>query len=119
MIEVGRIVVKIAGRDAGLTGVVVEATDDKFIVVDGQVRRRKCNVLHVEPLDKVVKIKKGASHDEVVKALKAEGIEVVAKKGKKESAPKPTKQRRSKKAAEEGTAEKPGKKTEKKAPKKE
>ena len=58
MIEVGRLIVKIAGRDAGLKGVIVEILDDNNVLIDGQVRRRKCNILHVEPLDKVVKIHK-------------------------------------------------------------
>lgn len=70
MIEIGRLCIKIAGRDAGLKCIVVDILDDKFVLIDGETRRRKCNVLHLEPLKDVVKIKKNASHEDVSKALK-------------------------------------------------
>jgi large subunit ribosomal protein L14e len=60
--------------------VIVDVVDHKTILVDGQVRRRKCNIAHVEPTSKTVEIKKGASHQEVVAALKQHGIEVVDRK---------------------------------------
>ncbi len=117
MIEVGRLIVKLAGRDAGLKGVIVDILEEGYILVDGQVRRRKCNILHVEPLDKVIKIPKQATHDEVVKALKSEGIEVKEKKKKdKVKTEKPKKQRKSKEKAEteeEKPVEKKGKIVEK------
>lgn len=70
---------KIAGRDAGKLCVVVDVLDDKTVLVDGETRRRKCNMMHLEPLNKIVKIAKGAEHAQVAKAL---GIE--EKKPKKE-----------------------------------
>ena len=82
MIEVGRLIVKIAGRDAGKKGLIVEILDDNYVTIDGQVRRRKCNIIHIEPLNKVLKIKDKATHDEVVKVLKTEGLEVKEKKAK-------------------------------------
>ncbi len=42
--SVGRMCVKIAGRDAGRKCVVVEQLDDVFVLVDGNVRRKKVNV---------------------------------------------------------------------------
>ena len=57
MIEIGRICVKIAGRDAGLKCVIVDILDDKSVLIDGETRRRKCNVLHLEPSKEVIKIK--------------------------------------------------------------
>ncbi len=100
MIEVGRLIIKIAGRDAGLKGVIVEVLEKGYVLIDGQVRRRKCNVLHIEPLDKVIKIPKKATHDEVVKALKAEDIEVKERKGReKGEREKPKKQRKKKEKA--------------------
>ena len=83
MIEIGRIVVKIAGRDAGKKGVIIDILDDKFVLVDGETRRRKCNILHIEPLSQVIKIEKNASHEEVAKALKELGI------GARQTKPKP------------------------------
>ena len=112
MIEVGRLIVKLAGRDAGLKGVIVDILDEKFILIDGQVRRRKCNILHIEPLDDVVKIKKGASHDEVVKSLKEKGIEVKEKKAEKKDSEKterPKKQRKQKEKPVKESKSKPAK----------
>ena len=98
MIEVGRLIVKIAGRDAGKKGVIIEILDDNYIMIDGQVRRRKCNIIHIEPLNKILKIKDKAAHDEVVKVLKTEGIEVEERKTKeKPKTDKPKKQRKDKK----------------------
>ncbi|MCK4521552.1 MAG: 50S ribosomal protein L14e [Nanoarchaeota archaeon] len=110
MIEVGRLVVKIAGRDADLKGIVVEILENNYVLIDGQVRRRKCNIMHLEPLDKVLKIPKKATHEEVVAALKKEGIEVKAKKKKEaEKGERPRKQRKTKKkeVAEEAKEIKP------------
>jgi len=75
MYTIGRLCMKIAGRDAGKYCLVVDEQDGR-IVVDGQTRRRAVNVTHLEPINKVAKIKKGASHDEVVKALADFGIVV-------------------------------------------
>jgi len=106
MIEVGRLIVKLAGRDAGLKGVIVEILENNYVTIDGQVRRRKCNILHIEPLDKVLKIPKQATHEEIVSALKNEGIDVKQKKKKdKVKTEKPKKQRKVKKKVEEGDKE--------------
>ena len=71
MIEIGRLCIKIAGRDARHKCVVVDIVDKTHVLIDGDVRRRKCNIAHLEPLDKVIKIKKGASHDTIAKEFKA------------------------------------------------
>ena len=98
MIEVGRLIVKLAGRDADKKGIVIDILDNNHVLIDGQVRRRKCNMIHIEPLNKIIKIPKQATHEEVVKALKAEKIEVKVKKSKdKQKTEKPKKQRKSKK----------------------
>lgn len=74
MIKVGRLIVKTAGRDAGKKGLIIDILDDKFVLVDGETRRRKVNILHIEPLTQVAKIGKNASHDEVAKALDELGL---------------------------------------------
>jgi len=91
MIEIGRICLKIAGRDAGKKCVVVEVIDSKFVLIDGETRRRKSNIAHLEPLAQTLKISKGASHDKVVAAFKEIGIVVPEKKPKpKKTAPEAT-----------------------------
>lgn len=94
MLEVGRICMKIAGRDAGKLGVIVEVLDENFVLLDGEVRRRKISIKHLEPINKTVDISKGASHADVLKAL---GLKEGKKKSdKKEKGPRPTRVRKSK-----------------------
>jgi len=67
----GRVCVKIAGREAGKKCVVLEVVDENFVIVIGrEVRKRRCNIKHLEPLDQVIKIKKGARDEEIIKSLK-------------------------------------------------
>jgi large subunit ribosomal protein L14e len=96
MYEVGTVCVKIAGRDAGKQCVVVEAPKNGFVIIEGATRRRKCNIRHLEILDKSVKIKDGASHAEVMKAL---GLEEKAIKSRKSQAKPNAHANRAKKAA--------------------
>ncbi len=88
MLEVGKVCMKIAGRDAGKFGVVLDVLDDTYVLLDGEVRRRKCNIHHLEPLDRTVDVKKNATHSEVLKAL---GITEAKKKtkAKKEKVARP------------------------------
>ena len=93
MIEIGRVCIKLAGRDAGKKCVVVENKDETFVLIDGQTRRRKCNIQHLEPLNQTLKIKKGASHAEVEKAFKTINIELPKPKKSKKPTQRPKQQR--------------------------
>jgi large subunit ribosomal protein L14e len=99
MIEIGRLCVKTAGRDAGLKCAIIEVIDETYVKIDGQTRARKCNIAHLEPLGTVLELKKNAGHDEVLKALKKQGIEIAERgeKGKEtskaEKSAKPSKKR--------------------------
>jgi large subunit ribosomal protein L14e len=103
MIDVGRICVKTAGRDAGMKCVVVEVLDDNFVLIDGETRRRKCNILHLEPLDKTVELKKGASHADVAKAFERLGYAVHSTKAKQKTV-RPKRARKSKLAGQKPAA---------------
>jgi large subunit ribosomal protein L14e len=97
MIEIGRVCLKIAGRDSNSMCVVVDVLDEKTVLIDGQTRRRKCNIKHIEALDKVINVKKGASHSNVVKEFEKIGIKVEEKQKKsKPKSKKPVKKRKSK-----------------------
>jgi large subunit ribosomal protein L14e len=77
-IEVGRICVKLAGREAGRKCVIVDLADKSFVVVTGPksvtgVKRRRVNIDHIEPLQDKIDIKRGVSDEEVAEALKASG----------------------------------------------
>jgi large subunit ribosomal protein L14e len=79
VIEVGRICVKVAGREAGRKCIIVDIIDENFILVTGPkqltgVKRRRCNLNHVEVLDKKIEIPKGASDEEVLRALEQAGL---------------------------------------------
>lgn len=79
MLSVGRICVKTAGRETGKFCIVVDVLEEKFVLVTGpravtHVKRRKCNIEHLEPTPEVLKIAKNASDDDVISAYKREGI---------------------------------------------
>jgi len=88
MVEVGRLCVKIAGRDARKKCVVIDVIDKNFVMIDGQTRRKRCNIKHLIPLQQKIDIPKNASHEEVVSAFKKLGIEIKekVKEKKKEKA---------------------------------
>jgi large subunit ribosomal protein L14e len=100
MIEIGRVCIKIAGRDAGKKCVIIENIDQTFVLIDGQTRRRKCNIQHLEPLNQTLKIKKGASNAEVKKAFKTINIETPEPPKSKKSNQRPKKQRKVKEKKE-------------------
>jgi large subunit ribosomal protein L14e len=77
-IEVGRICVKIVGREAGRKCVIVDVIDKSFVQVTGPksvtgVKRRRVNINHIEPIEDKIEIKRGASDEEATEALKASG----------------------------------------------
>lgn len=77
-IEVGRICVKMAGRETGRKCVIVDVMDKSFVLVTGPkkvtgVKRRRVNINHVAPLGGTIQIKRGASDEEVTQILEAAG----------------------------------------------
>ena len=97
MIEIGRIVTKIAGRDAGCKAIIIDILDDKYVLIDGETRRRKVNILHIEPLNQIIKIEKNASHEAVSKVFDEIGIKARVTKPK----PKTEKPRKKRKTPEQ------------------
>jgi len=76
-IDVGRICVKLTGREAGKKCVVVDIVDKNFVLVTGPkqlngVKRRRVNVSHIEPTERKVNIGRGESDAEMMKALDEE-----------------------------------------------
>ena len=73
-IEVGRVCVKLNGRETGQKCVIVDVIDKNFVLITGPkkvsgVRRRRTNVKHLEPTEDTLDIKKGASDEDVAKAV--------------------------------------------------
>lgn len=81
--NVGRICVKLAGRDAGEKCVVLSEAKDGRVLIGGATRRREVNVNHLEPLNETVSVKVGASDSDLSKVLEPLGIKVRVTKAKK------------------------------------
>lgn len=96
--KIGQLIIKICGRDSSQMGIVIDNVDNTYVLIDGNVRRKKCNIKHLEALDKVLKIKEKASSEEVKKALEKEGINIF-KRGEKRT--KKERARKSKKTTKD------------------
>ncbi len=95
--EIGRVCLKLAGRDAGQFAVVLSEPDGSFVLVDGNVRRKRCNIKHLEPTHTLLKLRENASTPDVLGAMESAGLKVNRKAEKKEKSKK----------AEPKTAKKP------------
>ncbi|TXT67301.1 MAG: 50S ribosomal protein L14e [Promethearchaeota archaeon] len=74
--DIGRVCVKTMGREAARYCIIVDVIDKNYLLVDGtKVKRRRCNYKHLEPIDKMIDIEKGASHEDVIAAIKSAKIE--------------------------------------------
>lgn len=76
MLEVGRLCVKTAGRDAMQYCVIVDTVDEKHVIIDGNTRRKKVNKLHLEPLNKTLDVKKGADTKTVLEVFEKADLPV-------------------------------------------
>lgn len=87
-IEVGRICLKLNGREAGRKCVIVAVIDKNFVLITGPknltgVKRRRVNINHIEPLEDKISVKRGVSDEEIMEALKTAGkIEEMVQKVK-------------------------------------
>jgi large subunit ribosomal protein L14e len=74
--DIGCICVKTTGREAGKYCVVVDIIDKNYVLIDGlNVRRRRANYKHLEPITESIDIKKGASHSDIETAIKKAKLE--------------------------------------------
>jgi large subunit ribosomal protein L14e len=75
IIEIGRVCRKTTGKDAGKYCVIVEKIDDNYVMTEGVAqKKKKTNIKHLEPIPKVLDIKKGASLEDVKKKLEEENL---------------------------------------------
>jgi len=77
-IEIGRICVKTAGREAGKKCVIVDVIDKNFVLITGphqinKVKRRRANIKQLEPTIEKVAIEKGAEDTIVEQIIDTEG----------------------------------------------
>ncbi|MHA1503906.1 MAG: 50S ribosomal protein L14e [Candidatus Heimdallarchaeota archaeon] len=88
MIDIGRIVVKTAGREALRKAVVVDIIDKNYVLVTGPpslngIKRRRVNVGHLEPTGKKLEIVRKATDAEVLTAVKAANLDSFIKENLK------------------------------------
>ncbi len=77
-IEVGRICVKLVGRETGRKCIIIDVMDKSFVLITGPqkatgVKRRRVNINHIKILQDKIDISRGASDEEVTATLKAAG----------------------------------------------
>ena len=73
-VDIGRVCVKLLGREAGKKCIVVDIIDKNFVLVTGPkqlngVKRRRVNISHIEPTEQKVSIERGESDEELIKTL--------------------------------------------------
>lgn len=80
---VGRVCMKIAGREAGKYCVVLKTEKDKknkaFALITGPklltgVKRRRCNIDHLEPTGYMVEIDEGSGEEDIINAFEKAGL---------------------------------------------
>jgi large subunit ribosomal protein L14e len=74
VVEIGRMCIKTLGRESGKECVIIDIIDKSFVLITGPksvsgVKRRRVNVSHLEPTETVLDISRGATDEEVEKAV--------------------------------------------------
>lgn len=70
---------KTAGREAGKYCTIVKKIDENFVMVTGPkevtgIRKRKCNIEHLEPTEIMIKIKADETDASISKEYEKEGV---------------------------------------------
>ncbi len=78
-LNVGTVCMKVAGREAGAICCVVKPVDKTFVMVAGPklvtgIKRRRCNIEHLEPTEIKLDIKDDASDEEIIEAYKKANV---------------------------------------------
>lgn len=70
-IDIGRVCIKLTGREAGKKCVIIDIMDRNYVIVAGpEVKKRRVNMNHIQPIDEFVDISRNASEEEVAAILK-------------------------------------------------
>lgn len=78
-LETGRVCMKVAGRESGGYCVVLKNVDKSFALVTGPkiltgVKRRKSNIIHLEPTQYRIEVAPDATDEQVIAALEKSGL---------------------------------------------
>jgi len=79
VLDIGRVCLKISGREAGKYCCVLKNIDKSFVLITGPklltgVKRRRCNIEHLEPTEYKLDIKEEATDEEVIAAYEKAGL---------------------------------------------
>ncbi len=79
VLEIGTVCMKVAGREAGKYCVVLKKPEKSFVIITGPrlltgVKRRKCNIEHLEPTEFKLEIKEEEGDTEVISAYEKAGL---------------------------------------------
>jgi len=95
----GRVCIKIRGKEKNRPCIIVDTIDKNFVIIDGLVKKRKCNIKHLNILDKMIKLER-YDREEIIESLVREGIvskEKIEKLRKKEEIIKKRKEKKNEK----------------------
>ena len=75
--DVGRVCIKLTGRESGKKCVIVDIIDRNYVLISGPeeltgLRRRRAKMRHLQPLDEKLEITRGASDEEIMEFLSNE-----------------------------------------------
>ena len=78
-LNVGTVCMKVAGRESGSVCTVIKPVDKTFVMVTGPklvtgIKRRRCNIEHLEPTEIKLDIKEDASDEEIIEAYKKSNV---------------------------------------------
>ena len=84
LFDIGRCCIILRGRRAGRKAIVVDIVDENFVLITGPpqingVKRRRMNIDHLLPTNIRIKIKRGASDEDILKAIKEQNLEEFVK----------------------------------------
>lgn len=77
-VEIGRICMKVAGRENGKKCIILDVMDKSFVMITGPkavtgVKRKRVNINHLMVLQEKLDLKRGASDEEITQALTEAG----------------------------------------------
>lgn len=78
-LDVGTVCMKVAGRESGAICCVVKPMGKTFVMITGPklvtgIKRRRCNIEHLEPTEIKLDIKEDVADEEVIEAYKKANV---------------------------------------------
>ncbi len=78
-LDIGTVCLKVSGREGGNICTVVKSVDKTFVMITGPklvtgIKRRRCNIEHLEPTEIKLDIKEDATDEEIIEAYKKANV---------------------------------------------